>query len=396
MELPAAIANSFSWDVYTSSNNDDWELHQPMSEASFNFFDNYFEIRFPRVVTRYIKVVVRPLRLIDTVGVPGNFDDIFVTEMEAVMRKAATEVRERKTSSTSHVFNIDTRTIILDTPSLSYNFSYYVQRTEPGGEESSFLSNGLSLGHRFNRVFTGAASVSRDDTFREDGNDYSYLYSASLTAVPIETLSHNLTYGGKTSWDGDQKTTTNAVFLRNTAQLYKGVSLNLDTGVSFLRRDTGEKSSSTFYSVGSGIVPNDRLSFDMFYSDNTSKGTDSKGEETSDFTREGRLSVLYRPFQTLSLYTSFSRLEQADRTRNLQNYGLSWSPFPDGALQFSFSYNESFNSEDNSETRTMTPSMIWNIRRGTQLFVSSQILKTESDEATVKSVSTNASLRTLF
>ena len=80
-ELPATISGSFSWDVYTSSDNLNWSLYTTLSPAPFGQFDNRFEITFSSVNTRYIKVVVKPLSA--AVQGASGYPDIFVTEIQA-------------------------------------------------------------------------------------------------------------------------------------------------------------------------------------------------------------------------------------------------------------------------------------------------------------------------
>ena len=59
--LPAVISDSFLWEVYTSTDNVNWTLYRAGTPAPFGPFDKRFEISFPSVTTRYIKVVTRPL-----------------------------------------------------------------------------------------------------------------------------------------------------------------------------------------------------------------------------------------------------------------------------------------------------------------------------------------------
>ncbi len=53
--------------------------------------------------------------------------------------------------------------------------------------------------------------------------------------------------------------------------------------------------------------------------------------------------------------------------------------FPDGAIQFNFTYNENLRSEINEKERILTPSVRWNITKRSYLDVSYQITRTRSD-----------------
>ncbi len=81
--LPSVVANSFSWDIYTSSDNQNWLFAQTVFPSNFGQFDNRFEIYFSAVNARYVKVVTRPL---SSALVPPPGSDvgyIFITEVSA-------------------------------------------------------------------------------------------------------------------------------------------------------------------------------------------------------------------------------------------------------------------------------------------------------------------------
>jgi len=394
-ELPDQIANAFSWEIYTSQDNENWAFLTTVPLAAFGPFQNRFEINFPNVTTRYIKVVTRPLTPGDTLGVPGDFSSIFVTEMQAFLRKPAGELDKRtKDTRTNNIYNLDVRTRVFDVPTLYYEFSYYLAHVASSFTNST-LSNGLSATHRFSSIVTAQARVAREDIVLKDDTGYSYLYNASMTAHPLKTLSHTLNYSGQTKDIGGEKSNTNSVFINNTAELYKGINIKIDGGISFNRRDTGEKTTNTLYSFGSGIVPHRRLSLDLYYTGTRTKQSGGDQGDSTDFTRRGTMGVSYKPFDTLYLIISLESITDPDKTRNLQNYGINWSPFPDGSLQFTFSYNESLTS-DEGKTRQINPSLRWNISARTHLDLSSQFLKSESESLKSESVISSATFRTVF
>ena len=126
-----AIANSFSWDIYTSSDNLNWTLHATVPIAPFGPFLNRFEIDFPTVQTRFIKTVTRPLPT--SVLNALNFPNILVTEIQAFLNTSA----QNLTGSTTQVFqnyNLDVKTRIFDTPLLYHDFNSYYIEQEPNGQ----------------------------------------------------------------------------------------------------------------------------------------------------------------------------------------------------------------------------------------------------------------------
>lgn len=79
-----------------------------------------------------------------------------------------------------------------------------------------------------------------------------------------------------------------------------------------------------------------------------------------------------------------------------RNIGGTWSPFRDGALQLSFSYNEAYNSSANQKDRTIVPSMRWNIRGGSYLDMSYLYLKSTSVSQSSESRTFSSTLRFAF
>lgn len=374
-DLRPEIAGAFSWDLYTSSDNRTWVLRQTVFPAVFGPFQTRFEIRFADVTARFVKVVTKPLS--PTVPFASDFPNILVTELQAVLRRPAAEV-QGKTSLTSHRYSLNARARILDAPSLYYEFSSLFLKS--GASPFRYdLSNGLSLSHRFGPVFSGTARVAREDG-RQPGDRVAYLYSASVTAVPLETLRHSFVYSGRRETIGDQNTENDSLFLLNTAQLYPGVDASLGLGKSFDTAATGVSTDSTVINAGMTLVPHATLTVNLSFSDTTRKSSGGNlVEEKSDTTRTSQVSVAFTPLRTLYLFAAFAK-QAATGTASTTtfNYALTWSPFPDGTLHFGFNYNETLHLENNEKDRTITPNLRWNITRGSYLELTYQDLTNDA------------------
>ncbi len=395
-ELPAQIAQSFSWGIYISSDNLNWSLRQTVFPAQFGPFENRFEINFTNVTTRYIKVVVRPLTQAAAILVPNfqNPDRIFVAELQAFIRRPAEEVKG-KITRTSHVYNLNTRARLLDSPSLFYDFSYLYTSTEPPFASRYSFSNGLFLAHRLSRVFSGSARVAREDSKETIGERVAYVYSASITAVPLKTLNHSLVYSGRIQEIAGKFSDTNSVFLHNTAELYKGINTTISGGLSFATTETGEKRKSSILTFGTGIIPHPVLSLNINYSSTQTVTTDADREKTSTSSR-GDVSIAYNPFSALYLFASMGMTNENAKTNINQNYSVNWSPFPDGDLQFNFMYTESYESGDDRKNRLISPSARWRISSRTFLDISYLVQKSEAVSQTADSRIFNANLRMSF
>jgi hypothetical protein len=391
------IANSFSWQIWTSSDNSTWTLLTTISPAPFGPFQNRFELNFSNVNTRYIKVVVSPL----SPAIPGaaGFPDIFITELQAFVSRPAEDV-EGKVSSTEYIYNLDARTRIFDVPLLFYELTYFFNRVEPSlasSEQRYDLSNALSVNHRLSRVLVGTARVGVENGEERNGRRLAYVYNASLIADPLRTLHDSLVLSGRTETIGGRPNDTYSAFLYNTAQLYNGIDANLNGGVTFRREETEQWTRDFIINLGANIVPHRTVIFVLNYSDKISKQWGGETEGGSTYTSTLDMSINYNPFRTLNLFASWDIVaEKGRKTETTQNYAINWSPFPDGALQFNFTYNENLRSEINEKERIVTPSVRWNITRRSYLDVSYQIIRTRSDLEKTDSKFLSTNLKIFF
>jgi hypothetical protein len=388
-ELTSTIASSFSWDVFISDDNSVWTHWAGPIVGTFGPLENRFEINFPVTPpTRYIKVVTTPLLRIPLV--PPN---IFVTELQASIRTPASDI-QGKTKRTSHIYTLDSRTRILDNPSLYYELFYFYTRVDPSGQTRYTLSNGFSANHQFSRVFSGSARVAREDGKEEDEKRVGYVYTASINATPLRALRNSLVFSGRNEDIDGESSSDYTVFLNNTAELYKGIDVNLNGGLTFAKQATGERQRGTILNIITTIVPRRDLTFNLGYTDTTTRRSGGEGD-SNDHTRRVELGFLYNPFNTLTLSASLEVVAaKGEKLTTTQNYGLNWSPFPGGALQFSFFYNESIRSEDNSKSRIIVPSVRWKITKVSYLDLIFQSIKSESDtsKSDAKVISTNLKL----
>jgi hypothetical protein len=399
-QLAPDIANSFAWDVYTSADNLNWTFLQTVqtvascpavsnSCATFGPFVNRFSIDFQTVNTRYIKVATRPL----SPTVPGatnpNYQNIFVTEMGSFLKKPAEAVRGAN-RNTGQQFSLSTSTRLVDGVYhiFSYNASAATSTANGMTTESRrfSLSNGLNLVRNFTIVPTLTASgrFSRDDSYDSSGaRQGAYNYSAGLSAVPLPTLRGSLVYSGSTL---DSGATSDALSLNSTAELYQGVSMYASGGVTSGTSDTGARSKGVNFRSGAGLVPHRNLTLSVNY---MSSRTATTGANATS--QRWEMDTTYRPFEALYLTAAVSRLNQTDRQpTTLHSYGLNWSPLLSGALQFSFAYTESQESNTDTLVKTYGPGLTWALARMASISASYFVATTSSPQGTsdVKSFST--------
>jgi len=132
---------------------------------------------------------------------------------------------------------------------------------------------------------------------------------------------------------------------------------------------------------------------------NGSNTVTSGGEqpgETTTYTRAGEAALSITPVSTVYLFGSY-RIEQSTTFpgRNILNYTLNWSPFPDGTLHLTFSYNETVRSDD-SQDRSIVPGLRWYVTPRSYLNLSYENLKTETPALTTSSNVYSGTVRISF
>ena len=444
--LPADIATSFSWDVYTSRDNLTWTFHATVP-AVFGPFDRRFDIRVPAVRTRYIKVVTRPLPG-GVIGATNSslYRTIFVTELQGFVERDA---REDGTQTVQN-YNLDVKVVLLRVPFLYYrlNASYY--RFDSGAEadvQTRYnMAHGLFLTHRLTPILSTSASTSFEIGREADATRTAVLYYASLAATPLRTLTNTLTVSGSAQWLGGATATSNSVVLYNVAQLYRGIDASLNLGAVFTTEEQGAGPRVTapspgsggpagpprprppnpgsllddpasgalvvrqevddgdgtvvrrdlYVNLGTGITPHPSLTLTGYYLGKLSHVSGGPGGSRDTTEHRLDLGLSFTPFRTLALSAAVSVEAETDRDTTVrQNYGLSWAPFPDGRLQFSFYYAENYFPE---HSRTIQPTLRWyfGAARRSYLEASYQFHTTESDSLETESHLFSAGLRIFF
>jgi hypothetical protein len=361
--------------------------------GTFGPFQNRFEINFPNVIPprRYIKVVTTPL--LPSPLIPPN---IFVTELQAFVRTPAADLKG-KTSTTTHNYDLDVKTRILDIPSLFYEVYYSFNRQEPSGQQRYDLINSLYTIHRFNEVFSGRAKVGIENGKELDEKRLAYIYDAAVMADPLRTLHNSLVFNGREEKIGGKPNDINSIILYNTAQLYKGVDINLNGGVTFTKQENGEKGRDFLINFQTNIVPHRTMTLGLNYSNTISRRTGGDQSSSSTYTQTLDFNLSYNPFRTLNLFAFVQYInEKGQKDRVLQNYAINWSPFPDGALQFNISYNENYRTEDHLVERIFQPTIRYNLSKRSYIDLTYQLIRSRSDIQKINSDLLSTSLKIFF
>lgn len=374
-ELPIEVSNSFSWDVYSSVDNAIWHQETTVTVAPFGPFETRFLVDFPAITARYIKLVVRPLSA--AVANAASYPHILVTEVQPFLVMPPGEVHNSLTQTT-HIVNTDVRMRLLDAPALYYEGSFFYNGPDTFGRHTDTISNGLSASHTFNRVFSAFGRVAREQGSEFDGDRAATVTNATLTIEPLATLRTSLLWNGLDERVAGEARSRKGFFIQNAAQPYQGVNLQAGIGWSATTQLGGEIDHDRTVNLSGTVVPVQHLSL-VFNYDDTS--TDRSGVFfTSPHSHTQRLyaAVAVDPTRTLHFVVGEEVVRvTGQQTMTTLDLSANWSPFPDGALQFTFAYNDALRPLEFGRDRATLAAVRWNISRRSYLDVSYQRTRSE-------------------
>lgn len=374
-DLPFAIASAFSWEIHSSLDNVIWRREAQVSAAPFGPFENRFEIDFPTVTARYIKVVTRTLPV--TVPDASRFGAILVTEMQAFLRREAGDGSNRL-SQTVHLVNTDARFRLLDSPSLFYEGFFLYNGPSAFGSSTATLSNGVSVTHTFGRIFSAYGRGALEQGSEPRGDRTAAVTNATFTVDPIPTFRSSLLYTGLDERFGGATASRRAVLVQNAAQLYRGVDLLFGIGWNFTTRETGETSHDRIVNATATIVPRPHVSLTLSYDETATERAGMVVGSPRSLVRRVYAAAAVDPTRTLRLALGHETLAiTGQQTRRLLDVAINWAPFPDGALQFGFAHNEAIRTIEFGNERNTAGIIRWNLSRRSYVDVSYQKTRRE-------------------
>ena len=374
-ELPREVADTFSWDIYSSSDNVTWKRHVTVSAAPFGPFENRFEILFTKITARYVKVVTKPLSV--TVAQSSRFTDVFVTEVQAFLRRPAGEIGARL-AQTTHLVNTDVRLRVLDSPSLFYEGYFLYNGPDSFDTSTTTLSNGASVNHSFGRIFSAYARGAREQGRESQGDRVATVTNATLSVDPIPTFRSSLMYTGLDERVAGLPSTRRGFIVQNTAQIYRGVDLLFGIGWNLNRQQTGEISHDRLVNLSATIVPQEHVNLTFSYDGRATERSGTFFGSPRSHMRRFYGTVAVDPIRTFHLVVGGELLVAADqKTRRTLDVVTNWSPFADGALQFTFAHNEALRDVEFGKDRNSVAAIRWILSGKSYIDVSHQWTRNE-------------------
>ena len=393
-DLPIEVTNSFSWEIYSSSDNIVWRRESGVSAAPFGPFETRFEINFPSVTERYIKVVTKPLSVV--VPDSSRYPDILVTEVQAFLRRPAGEMSSRL-EQTTHRVNTDVRMRILDAPSLFYEGFYLYSGPDRYGAETSTLSNGMSLNHTFARIYSAYARAAYEQGTEPRGRRVATMTNATFTVEPMPTLRSSVLYTGQIEEIAGLPNTRRGLFFQNALQPYQGIDVQFGFGWNATTREAGDTAHDQLVNLSATVVPRQRVSLTFSYDNRTTRQSGTFAALPESRVQRTYALVAVDPTRTLHLALGGEVLVMtAQRTRTTLDVGVNWAPFPEGTLQFVFAYNEALRALEFGSDRNTLGSIRWNLSRKSYVDLTLQRTKSEFVFQTTESRIASVTVRLFF
>lgn len=360
-QLQVEVANSYSWEIYSSPDNLVWTREASVPVAPFEPFENRFQLDFPAVTARYVKVVVRPLSPV--VQDASRYEHVFVTELQPFLVRPADSVRNDLAQTTNRL-NTDVRFRILEAPLLFYEGFYLYNGSDIGARATSTLSNGLSATHTFSSVFAAYARAAFEQGTEPRGDRTAAVTNATLTVTPISTVRSSVLYTGQDERIAGVPASRRGVMVQNSAQVYRGVDLIVGFGWNSTNRESGQISHDRLLNASATIVPRRAVSLTFSFDGTTTDYGGVLAGKPGYRNQRFYAAATVDPIPTLRLVLGEEIAAITGlRTRTTLDVGVNWTPFPEGALQLIFATNQAVRALEFGTYRNALGTIRWNFSR---------------------------------
>jgi hypothetical protein len=357
-ELPPGVSGDYTWDVFRSNDNLVWTRVPIVRAVVFGAFENRFEIAIADTSARYLKVVTRPLR--QGVTVDPVFSSIFVTEMQVLQVRPASAV-EGKTTTTQDGLNGNASTRILSIPSLRHDVTFSLARPSADRIDWS-IANGLTLSHALSPIVGISSRVARSDARSGDVHVGQLQYAAGVTATPLPTLSSGASFSGSLTQDPAGTSVSNGVSGYARAQLYTGIDVNGNAGISFATSAVDRTTRSTVASGSLALVPHRLLALTASAVTSRSEGSGGGVPDASTTSTRFDAGVSSSPYSALFASAGVARvLGTGQRPNTLASFTVSWSPLRGGDLKLALSHNQGVDTAAAATSRATQASVRWRV-----------------------------------
>ena len=376
-ELPAEIASTFSWEIYSSPDNLTWTRETTVAMASVRPVREPVPARLPephRPLHQGGDAAALSAALPDA----SRYPDIFVTELQPFVTQSAARCSGRL-KRTTQIFNTDVRLRLVDAL-LYYEGSYWYTDVSTWPARRHPLERPVDQSGAWAHVLRLRAGCARagqaaggDRVANVDERDRDVRRRSARSRS-------SLLYTGLNERIDDRPNDRQGVAVQTNAQLYRGVDVQFGFGWNLHRRGR----PASICTIGSSTsapasCPRHEPDADAQLRDTTTTDRARSPATRSTARRTGYLTLAVDPLRTLHLVLGEELVAVSDeKTRTTHNIGANWAPFPDGSLQFIVAYNEALRALEFGTERIFRPGVRWTFSRQSYVDVSYQRIAASS------------------
>jgi len=363
-QLPPAVSAAFSWEVWRSDDNLAWARVATVPSAPFGDLQNRFEISFPTIRARYLKVVTRPLAV--AASTDPAYAAILVTELEAWLVEALPPGTVRSGGLAGSAMG-GLRLLLLKDPSVVYDLVVNLNHRSHPGEARGTMEHSLAWAQELDPHTRASARLVRSDSFEPGAHRGQTGWGAALTGDPLPTLGWTANYSGSHAASAAGTALTNGVAASARADLYERASLGVNAAARLARAESGRRTRQASAGLSATASPHAALSLTGTLGWLHSSAWGGGLSEVSG--RAGRVegTATFNPFPALYLSASGSRnlfgLDPAVQT----GLGAGVSLLHGGGLSLRFNFNRTSDTLSGIRSRSLGSGLVWTLAPGKSL-----------------------------
>jgi hypothetical protein len=384
--LPPELSASYGWAAWQSDDNRTWQAVPITGVVTFDPFQTMFLVPIRETRGRYLKVTTQPLPA--GLSTDPAFASVQVTELQAFLVTPAAALAREQASSGALV-NLTATTQLWRRIHLAWDFAASLERRFSPDASLWSVLNGL-VGSQ--ELLTGLQLSER--LARQDGDfGIGHLgqtdWSAGLLWRPVPAFTGSLVYTGQLV---DARPVLDLVLGRyvvrpggntNTlgsllrADLYEGISAQLNASVGLVHQPDGRTDRSGTFNASTTLAPNPWISFSAAWLSNFGAVTSLDATTVLSSASRLDLGATFRPTPAISATGSVSRRMDGTGPATSGSAQVSYAPLR-GDLQASLAYSDTFDTASQVTASLFSPSLRWNVRPGVQLTASYTLLDTNA------------------
>ena len=380
---------AFAWDVYSSADNNNWNLITRNADFEYDTNENRFEISFPKTNARYFKIV----------NTANDLNNLNVTEIEAYSLIQGAYTKESTTQNTQ----ANLRYKPTDWLSFTYDFTQDEQKTkldqeetEPESKKTRRQTNYVNcrVEKELHKYITAWAQYGRWMEYDSETADRTTdIYLLHFLSSPLTTLDTNLSLNHTVSKeDGETRSKSSSALLQISAKLREGADLNVDANITrsenlFSQSETTTKSINSDLRLELTRMLTAEIEYDTNWTE--TQQSESGGDATGRIS-SARIIFYWRPSHDFYFRGSYDidRDEKAGEETTQQQYNMNWLMTEKMQLYMGYTLNS-----NDTVSSTYSANLSWNLSRVFTLRFGYDWSRQKEDVTETQTFTTNLSAR---